>query len=274
MSDMLTITEETPDVIRLTLDRPAVHNAFDDQLINDIAAALDTIAGMQPRVLVLAANGKSFSAGADLNWMKKSAGYTEAENQADALALAHMLEKLDRFPATTVAAVQGAAFGGGVGLVACCDIAIASEKAIFSLSEVKLGLIPATISPFVIAAMGAQQARRYFATGERFDAATAEKIGLVHELAAPDALESTVSKTIDNLLLGSPDAQRKAQALIDEVAGKPIDEALLKRAADLIALARASDEGREGVSAFLEKRKPSWIPAGDSGKSDKDGGTS
>ncbi len=260
MSDFLQISEEQHGVFRLILDRPEVHNAFDDVLINDLSEALDAIAAKKPRVLVLEGNGKSFSAGADLNWMKRSATYTEEENFNDALALAHMLHKLDTFACTTIAAVQGAAFGGGVGLVACCDIAVASDKAIFSLSEVKLGLIPGTISPFVIRAIGSRQAGRYFATAERFSATTAEKIGLVHQVTTANDLQPCVEQIIKDLLTGSPDAQHRARILIDTMSGRAIDASALEDAASSIAGARASHEGREGVAAFLEKRRPVWVP--------------
>lgn len=260
MSDFLDITEHDHAVFHLTLNRPEVHNAFDDVLINDLQNALYRIADQNPRVLVLQSTGKSFSAGADLNWMKRSATYTREENFNDALALAQMLHTLDTFPCTTIASVQGATFGGGVGLVACCDIAIASEKAIFSLSEVKLGLIPGTISPFVIKAIGARQAKRYFTTAERFNADAAEKIGLVHEVAAAEELTSSVDKLITELLSGSPDAQISARQLVETMAGRSIDSTVLADAATSIADARASAEGREGVAAFLEKRKPAWVP--------------
>ena len=260
MSEFLQVTEEEHAVVRLTLNRPDVHNAFDDALISNLCVALNYIATKKPRVLVLQSTGKSFSAGADLNWMKRSASYTREENFNDALALAQMLHILDNFPCTTIAAVQGAAFGGGVGLVACCDIAVASDKAIFSLSEVRLGLIPGTISPFVIKAIGARQAKRYFATAERFSADSAAKIGLVHEVTPADELPATVDKLISELLAGSPDAQVAARQLVETMSGRVIDTSTLEAAATSIADARASDSGREGVAAFLEKRKPSWVP--------------
>ncbi len=266
MSEFLKIIEEDHAVVRLTLNRPDVHNAFDDAVISDLHKALDSVAATNPRVLVLQANGKSFSAGADLNWMKRSATYTDNENFKDALALAEMLHALDNFPCTTIAAVQGAAFGGGVGLVACCDIAIASDKAIFSLSEVRLGLIPGTISPFVIKAIGSRQATRYFASAERFNASAAEKIGLVHEVTAADELQPTIEKLISELLAGSPDAQMKARQLVETMSGRSIDASTLEDAAASIADARASKEGREGVAAFLEKRPPSWAPVNATGK--------
>ena len=271
MSDFLQISEQQHGVYRLVLDRPDVHNAFDDVLINDLSEALDAIAAKNPRVLVLQGNGKSFSAGADLNWMKRSASYSDEENFNDALALAKMLHKLDSFACTTIAAVHGATFGGGVGLVACCDIAVASEKAIFSLSEVRLGLIPGTISPFVIAAIGSRQAGRYFATAERFSAATAEKMGLVHQVTKADELNPVVEKIIEDLLAGSPDAQHRARILIKTMSGRAIDKSVLDDAASSIAAARASDQGREGVAAFLEKRRPGWVPQDSSNESSDKG---
>ena len=253
-------TKRAPSgVARITLDRPEVHNAFNEDLI----AALDReLAGLgardDVRVVVLAAMGKSFSAGADLNWMRRMAGYGEAENLADARALAGMLDRLNGLRQPTVALVQGPAFGGGVGLVACCDIALASESASFSLSEVKLGLIPATISPYVLAAIGPRAARRYFVSAERFSAAEALRLGLVHEVVPAEDLETRASKLLDEILRAGPQAQAAAKRLVFEVAGQPLDHATRELTAQRIAEIRASAEGREGVLAFLEKRKPDW----------------
>jgi methylglutaconyl-CoA hydratase len=246
-------------VARVTLDRPAVHNAFDDALIAeliDIFRALD--GDRHARVVVLAGAGKSFSAGGDLNWMKRMAGYDMAENLRDAEALGALMSSLDRLAKPTVALVHGAAYGGGVGLVACCDIVVAAISARFCLSEVKLGLIPAVISPYVVRAMGARAARRYFLTAEVFDAETARRLGLVHEVAPADGLEEAAAPIIDALLQAGPNAQAAAKALIARVAGAPIDDALIADTARRIAEIRATDEGREGVGAFLEKRKPRW----------------
>ncbi len=267
MAGSIETTTEQHGVQRITLTRSDVHNAFDDKVIKELHETLDALKADNPRVLVLQAQGKSFSAGADLNWMKKSANYSRDENFRDAQALSAMLNALDSFPATTIASIQGTALGGGVGLAACCDIAIASTAAVFALTEVRLGLIPGTISPFVVRAIGPRQARRYFTTAERFDAATAQRIGLVHEVVEPDVLSTKVDELITQLLQSSPDAQRKAKNLVNQVAprvmggldGKGIDQSLLDDTAASIADARASDEGREGVSAFLEKRKPNWI---------------
>lgn len=247
-------------VATVTLNRPAVHNAFDDDLITRLDGILDTLAGDPAvRVVALAANGKSFSAGADLTWMRRVADYTHDQNLADAKRLAGMLRRLAHLPKPTLALVQGAAFGGGVGLVACCDIAIASERALFSLSEVKLGLIPATISPFVIDAIGARQARRLFVTAERFDAPAALALGLVHVVCAADELAARAGECIDALLDNSPQAMAAAKALVRDVAGRPIDDALLDDVAERIARQRVAGEGREGVRAFLEKRRPHWV---------------
>jgi methylglutaconyl-CoA hydratase len=250
---------DTRGIARVTLDRPAVHNAFDDALIAELTAAFRSLDGDdRVRVIVLAGTGKSFSAGGDLNWMKRMAGYGMAENLRDAEGLGALMSSLDRLAKPTVGLVQGAAYGGGVGLVACCDIAIAASSAKFCLSEVKLGLIPAVISPYVVRAMGARAARRYFLTAEVFDAETARRLGLVHEVAPADGLEAAAAPIVDALLAAGPHAQAAAKARIARVAGAPIDDALVADTARRIAEIRATDEGREGVGAFLEKRKPRW----------------
>jgi methylglutaconyl-CoA hydratase len=250
------------DVATVTLARPDVHNAFNETLIADLAAALRALdADSAVRAVVLAGSGRSFCAGADLNWMKRMAGYGHAENVADAMALAAMLHTLATLAKPTIARVHGAAFGGGVGLVAACDIALAAHGATFSLSEARLGLIPATISPYVIEAIGARAARRYFLTAERFDAAEALRIGLVHETVAADALDARIAALLDALRAAGPQAQAAAKALIRAVAHRPIDAAVIADTAERIASARASAEGREGVAAFLGKRRPAWLPA-------------
>ena len=247
-------------VARITLDRPEVHNAFNEELIAALSAEFAALSARDDvRVVVLASSGKSFSAGADLNWMKRMAGYGEAENLADAKALAEMLDRLNRMRQPTVALVQGAAFGGGVGLVACCDIALASEVARFSLSEVRLGLIPGTISPYVLAAIGSRAARRYFTSAERFSAAEALRLGLVHEVVPADQLEDRADRLLSDLLSAGPRAQVAAKQLVFEVDGRPLDQATLDLTARRIADIRATPEGREGVQAFLEKRKPAWV---------------
>jgi methylglutaconyl-CoA hydratase len=246
-------------VATLTLNNPERHNAFDDTLIADITAVLDDFAADPAiRVVVLRSTGKSFSAGADLNWMRRVADYTEADNRRDAAALGRLMHTLDRMPKPTLAVVQGAALGGGVGLAACCDIVLASTTAKFATTEVRLGLIPAVISPYVINAIGARQARRYFLTAEIITAETACRIGLVHELAAPDALADRAEAMIDTLLQQAPGAQAEAKALVFLCEGRAVDAALQSETAERIAQRRATPEGREGLQAFLEKRAPTW----------------
>ncbi len=246
-------------VARVTLNRPEVHNAFNDDLIAELTAALMRLEqDPEVRAVVLAAEGKSFSAGADLNWMKRMAGYSEEENRADARGLAGLMRTLNELAKPTIALVQGAAYGGGVGLVACCDIAIAATRASFCLSEVKLGLIPAVISPYVIAAIGERASRRYFVTAERFDAETALRLALVQEVVAPEELEAAGRRVLEALLAGGPEAQAAAKRLVRDMAGRPIDDALVEDTARRIAEVRAGGEAREGVSAFLEKRRPSF----------------
>lgn len=256
-------------VARITLTRAEVHNAFNDQLIAELTTALQGLES-DPRVraVVLAAEGRSFSAGADLNWMRSMAGYSEAENLADAEALGGLLRTLDALAKPTLALVQGPAFGGGVGLVACCDLAVAVDEATFCLSEVRLGLIPAVISPYVVAAIGARAARRYFLTAERFSAETAWRLGLVHEVARREHLEERAEALLAELLKGGPQALVEAKRLVRDVAGRPQDPALPGDLAGRIARLRVGQEGQEGLSAFLEKRRPNWLP----GPEDGDGG--
>ncbi len=249
-------------IASVTLNRPRVHNAFDGELISGLTGALRTLeANPEVRVVVLAAEGKSFSAGADLNWMKGLAKAPGAKNLEDALGLAGLMRTLAGLSKPTIARVQGAAYGGGVGLIAACDIAIASREATFALSEVRLGLIPAVIGPYVIQAMGARQARRYFLTGERFDVAEAFRIGLVHDICEAQELDSRVQLAATQLLMGGPKALAAAKKLIADVAARPVDEALSRDTAARIAELRASDEGREGVAAFLGRRNPAWVEA-------------
>ncbi|SOC23710.1 enoyl-CoA hydratase/isomerase family protein [Thalassospira xiamenensis] len=246
-------------VARITLNRPEIHNAFDDVLIGDLTAKLDALdADPAVRVMILTGAGKSFSAGADLNWMKRMAGYSHAENLADSRALARLMKTLNFCSKPTIGLINGAAFGGGVGLAACCDIVIASDRASFCLSEAKLGLIPAVISPYVVEAIGVSQARRYFLTAERFDAATAHAIGLVHEIVSGDDLIARGDAIAKLLLANGPGAMDAAKSLIYAVANKPIDDDVIDDTARRIADQRASAEGREGVSAFLEKRPAKW----------------
>lgn len=247
-------------VATVTLNRPDLRNAFNEGAIAELARVFDELGRNDAvRAIVLAANGPSFCAGADLNWMKKMAGYSHDENHADAMRLAEMLRTIYLCPKPVVARVQGDCYAGGMGLVAACDIVVASETAGFCLSEVKLGLIPATISPYVIKAMGEQAARRYFLTAERFDAAEAQRIGVAHAVVAPEALDATVAGIVKALVNNSPHAVRQAKTLVREIVGQPVDDALLRDTAGRIAAIRASTEGREGVTSFLEKRKPTWI---------------
>jgi methylglutaconyl-CoA hydratase len=247
-------------VATVTLNRPDLRNAFNEGAIAELARVFDELGRHEAvRAIVLAANGPSFCAGADLNWMKKMAGYSHDENEADAMRLADMLRTIYLCPKPVVARVQGDCYAGGMGLVAACDIVVASEAAGFCLSEVKLGLIPATISPYVIKAMGEQAARRYFLTAERFDAAEAQRIGVAHAVVAPEALDATVAGIVKALVNNSPHAVRQAKTLVREIVGQPVDDVLLLDTARRIAAIRASTEGREGVASFLEKRKPTWI---------------
>ncbi|MFH1871601.1 MAG: enoyl-CoA hydratase/isomerase family protein [Pseudomonadota bacterium] len=255
------ITETDLGVGIITLNRPERHNAFDDALIAELSDAIDRMAADPVvRVLVISSTGKSFCAGADLNWMKRAAGYGNEENMRDSRALAEMLRKLAQCPKPTMARIQGPAYGGGVGLVACCDVAIATFEAQFSLTEVKLGLIPAVISPHVIAAIGERYARRYMLTAERFSAAEAYRIGLLHEIVTDvGALDEAVGEIVDALLNNGPRALAECKQLITAVAWKPLSPQVIEDTAQRITRLRASEEGREGMNAFLEKRKPSWI---------------
>jgi methylglutaconyl-CoA hydratase len=255
---MLEVTRQG-GVARVTLNRPELRNAFDDELINKLHRAFEDVSkDKSVRVMVLAGNGPAFCAGADLNWMKRMAGYGHDENLADARALAEMLAALDRMPKPTIARVHGPAFAGGTGLVAACDIAVGAPQARFCLSEAKLGLSPATISPYVIRAMGERNARRYFLTAEAFDADEALKIGMLSVLAPADELDATIDSLIGHLLAGGPEAHARIKALIRAVAGRPPDDALVAETAKRIAEIRGSPEGKEGIAAFLEKRKASW----------------
>jgi methylglutaconyl-CoA hydratase len=252
-------------VRHLTLNRPQLHNAFDDGLIDALTSALqDAADDTAIRAVVLTGAGASFSAGADLNWMRAMATASEAANQQDSLRLAGLMRSLQYFPKPTVARVNGAAYGGGVGLIACCDIAIGVSSAKFGLTEVKLGLVPAVISPYVIAAIGLRQARRLFLTGELFDAAEALRIGLLHQWVEPAALDEAVERTLALLTKAGPLAQREAKLLALRGGGyNAIDSAEEDaRNAALIARLRVSSEGQEGLGAFLDKRAPAWIDKG------------
>ena len=260
---MSTIAIERQGPIGLvTLNKPERHNAFDDVVIGELTEALRSMEAEDGvRVVVLSAAGKSFSAGADLEWMKRASGHTKDENLRDAMALGTLMRTLDHLRKPTVARVHGNAFGGGVGLVACCDVAVATQNVEFALTEVKLGLIPAVISPYVVAAIGAKNARRYLLTAERFPAADAYRMGLVHELAGDDNdLDEKVGTIVDALLVAGPVAQREAKDLIRSVANRPMHSEILQDTAERIARIRTSPEGKEGIGAFLEKRKASWVP--------------
>ena len=261
MDAMLEVLREGA-VARLRMRRPEVHNAFDDSLIAAMTEALQGLGeDASVRSVVLEGEGASFSAGADLNWMRGMAKMSEAENRDDSLALARLMRTLDELPKPTIARVQGAAFGGGVGLVACCDIAIGAAEAKFGLTEAKLGLLPAVISPYVINAIGVRQARRYFATAEIFDAAEALRIGLLHQVVAMDALDAAVDRQLDLLLKAGPLASARAKQLVRDVAAHADGARHDADNAALIARLRVSPEGQEGLTAFLDKRKPNWMSA-------------
>ena len=246
-------------VARVTLDRPEVRNAFDDALIAALTKTfLDVGSDKAVRALVLAGNGPAFCAGADLNWMKRMAGYSYDENLADAQALATMLATLERMPKPTIARVHGPVFAGGTGLVAACDIAVGTPEAKFCFSEAKLGLSPATISPYVMRAIGERMARRYFLTAEVFDAQEAYRIGMLSLLVQGKDLDSTIQELLKHLLAGGPEAHAKIKDLIRTVTHRPIDDALGLETAKRIAEIRVSAEGKEGIASFLEKRKASW----------------
>jgi methylglutaconyl-CoA hydratase len=248
----------------VVLNRPEVHNAFNETLIAELTAALRAMdSDPEVRAVVLAGAGESFCAGADLNWMQKMAGFNRAQNLADARSLAAMLATLDTLSKPTIARVHGAIFGGGVGLVACCDIAIGTQDAVFSFSEARLGLIPATISPYVIEAIGARAARRYFLSAERFTAAEAYRLGLLHDLALPEELDARVNELLGTLLTAGPRAQAECKLLLRAIAKRPVDADLIADTAQRIARVRSSPEGREGIAAFLAKRKAAWVPRGE-----------
>jgi methylglutaconyl-CoA hydratase len=247
------------DVARIVLNRPELNNALNPQLIDALRAALDATAGDATiATVVLSGEGKSLCAGADINRMREAATFTRDDNIQDALPLSKMLAALDRLPQTTIGRVHGPIYGGGVGVVAACDIAIASADATFCLSEVRLGIVPGMISPYVIRAIGERAARRYFQTAEVFDAHEARRIGLIHEVVEPDALDERIAKLLKQLRSAAPGARAVAKKLAGDIAGRSIDDALMLETSQLIADVRARPEAREGLTAFLEKRKPSW----------------
>ncbi|MGE0496232.1 MAG: enoyl-CoA hydratase/isomerase family protein [Ramlibacter sp.] len=250
-------------VATVTLNRPEVRNAFNDEVIAELTTVfLELGERAEVRCIVLAGNGTAFCAGADLNWMKRMAGYTRDENLADANALARMLRVIYLCPKPTIARVQGDVYAGGTGLVAACDMAVSVDTAHYCLSEVRLGLIPATISPYVIRAMGTRASHRYFLTAERFSAAEALRLGFVHEVVKADALDACVSQMAHNLVQAGPEAIKACKQLVQDVAGQEISAGLVDRTVQGIADIRVSDEGREGIQSFLNKRKPAWL-AGD-----------
>ncbi len=247
-------------VSTITLNRPDIRNAFNDEVIAELTQTFAALGQREDvRCIVLAAVGTAFCAGADLNWMRRMADYTRAQNLADAGALAEMLRVIAECPKPTIARVQGDVYAGGVGLVAACDMAVSVDGAGFCLSEVRIGLIPATISPYVVRAMGARAAQRYFLTAERFSAAEALRIGLVHEVVAADALDAKVAELAKAVCNASPAAEVACKQLLRDVTGREIDAALIAHTVQGIADIRASAEGREGVQAFLQKRKPGWL---------------
>jgi methylglutaconyl-CoA hydratase len=242
------------------LSRPEVRNVFNDEVIAELTSAFNQLGrASEVRAIVLAAEGPAFCAGADLNWMRCMADYSPTENLADAAQLAAMLHMIYTCPKPTVARIQGDVYAGGMGLVAACDMAVSVDTANYCLSEVKLGLYPATISPYVVRAMGARAAHRYFLTAERFDAAEALRIGFVHAVVGADQLDDKVGEITKALLNASPNAVKECKALLHDIAGHDIDSGLIARTVEGIASIRASSEGKEGVQAFLQKRKPHWL---------------
>lgn len=260
MFDTLDI-ERDGGIATVWMNRPDVHNAFNAQLIADLTAACQQLdADESVRVVVLAGRGKSFSAGADLNWMKAAGEASVDENLADARRLAGMLRTLSEMNTPTIARVQGAALGGGMGLASACDICVASEKAIFATSEVKFGIIPSAISPYVIRAIGERQSYRYFQSAERISAQRAGELGLAHEVVAPEALDDKVAEIVAALMQGGPKSQAAAKALIRAVANQPVSDAVVEDTSRRIATLRSTPEAKEGLSAFLDKRPAAWVP--------------
>ncbi|MBM3393387.1 MAG: enoyl-CoA hydratase/isomerase family protein [Betaproteobacteria bacterium] len=255
----LLLQTDARGVATLTMNRPALHNAFDDQLIAALTTRLRELASDNSvRVVILAGSGRSFSAGADLNWMQRMASYTEADNLKDARALGELMRTLDTLPKPTIARVHGSAFAGGMGLVSCCDVAIGVPGALFALTEARLGLTPAVISPYVVRAMGARLARRYFLTAERFNADDALRMGILHAIVADAELDSALEALVADLLKGGPISLAVTKDLIASVAREPLGGDLIDDTAQRIARLRVSAEGQEGIAAFLQKRPPSW----------------
>jgi methylglutaconyl-CoA hydratase len=252
--------ERSGRVATIWMNRPEVFNAFNEQLIGDLSAACSELdADASVRVVILGGRGRHFSAGADLNWMKRASTYSEAENLADSRRFARMLRRLSDMSKPTIARVQGAALGGGTGLAAACDMAVASANAVFATSEVKFGIIPAVISPYVLRAIGPRNALRYFQSAERISADKALAIGLVNEVTADDALDAGIATLVEALMAGAPQAQQTAKQLIQSVNGRPLDDVVIEETAQRIARQRATDEGKDGIASFLEKRAPAWL---------------
>ena len=259
---VLDIRRPSPHVAEVWLNRPEVRNAFNDGVIAALTEAVTRLnQDTELRVVVLAGHGKAFCAGADLNWMRAMAGYSWDENRADAGKLAQMLWTLDQCPVPLIGRVHGDCYAGGMGLASVCDVLVASDNVTFCLSEARLGLLPATIAPYVVRAMGEQAARRWFTTAERFSAAQGHAMGFVHELCAPDEIDARVAALVATLVANGPAAVRACKQLVRDVAGRPIDAALRDETARRIADIRASTEGREGVQSFLGKRAPNWLAA-------------
>jgi methylglutaconyl-CoA hydratase len=253
------VTKDARGVATVTIDRPKVRNAIDDNVIRLLTDAFRTLgADGGTRMVVLTGSGAAFSAGADLGWMRRMGAASDAENLAGAKTISTMLRTLNELPKPTIARINGVAYAAAAGLIAACDIAIAVEEAVFSISEVRLGLVPSTISPYVVAAIGAKAARRYFLTGEPFSAAEACRLGLVHQVVPQSDLDAAIESVISALLAGGPQSQARAKRLIADIAGRPVDDALEAFTARSTADTRASPEGREGITAFLEKRRPRW----------------
>jgi len=252
------LIEHDGPVLRMTLNRPEVRNAFDEDVIHSLTSAAAAAAeDASIRVVVLAGKGKTFCSGADVGWMAKAIAYSRQENLTDAEDLARMMERLDTLPMPVVGRIQGSALGGGVGLAAVCDIVVAADDAVFALSEVKLGILPAVVGPYVMRKIGISAARELFLTGVRFDAARARQIGLVHEIVPADALDAAVARRVADVLTASPTGIARAKALIREIAGAHPND-VIGVTTNAIASQRVSKEGQEGLRAFLEKRKPSW----------------
>jgi len=253
-------------IATIAFNRAELHNAIDETTIAEFREGLERVAAdASVRALIVAGNGKSFCAGADLNWMQRTAAYDEEQNYRDACTFTALLARLDGLPVPTIARVHGAAYGGGVGIVAACDIAIGAPQAVFMFSEVRLGIVPAMISPYAIAAIGARQARRYMLSAERIDAAEALRIGLLHDVCEAQDLDARIAALVGELARGGPAAIAACKALIAGVAQRPLDGAVREETARAIAAIRASDEGREGIGAFLQKRTPAWIRAAKQG---------